>query len=74
MGQHLEELKVYCKELQQRYNRQVDFLKSPKFNTLHYEQKYLLGAEVKVMKEHLKIIKKRIRLDEQIERETNYIP
>lgn len=73
MGKHLEELKNYYEELKERYKRQVEFLKSPKFSTLYYEQKYLLTAEVKVMKEHLNIIKKRIRIDEQIKREENYI-
>lgn len=74
MGKHLEELKVYYKEQQARYDRYVEFVNSPKFMNLYFEQKSLFREEVELLKKQLQIIKKRIKLDEQIERETNYIP
>lgn len=74
MGQHLERMKIEFEELKEKYDKLVDFLGSPKFNTLHFEQKSLLKQQKEVMKKYGQILKKRIRLDEQIERETNYIP
>lgn len=74
MGQHLERMKIEFEELKERYDKLVDFLGTPKFNTLHFEQKFLLKEQKAAMKKYAQILKKRIRLDEQIERETNYIP
>ena len=56
-------MKVEFKELKERYDKLVDFLGTPKFNTLHYEQKFLLKQQKEVMKKYGQILKKRIRLD-----------
>ena len=66
MGQHLERMKIEFKELKEKYDKLVDFLGSPKFNTLHFEQKSLLKQQKEAMKKYGQILKKRIRLDEQI--------
>lgn len=74
MGQHLDRMKIEYKELKEKYDELIEFLGTPKFNTLHFEQKCLLKEQKKTMREYIRILNKRIRLDEQIERETNYLP
>lgn len=73
MKQDIEKLKTEYNELKEKYKSFIEIFDSPKFNTLFYEQKHWIRKQAEVMKEYLKILKKRIRLETQLENEENYI-
>ena len=73
MREDIENLKIEYKELKEKYKNFIEIFGSPKFNLLLYEQKHWIRKQAEVMEEYLKILKKRIRLETQLENEENYI-
>lgn len=73
MREDIENLKIEYKELKEKYKNFIEIFDSPKFNLLLYEQKYWIRKQAEVMEKYLKILKKRIRLETQLENEENYI-
>lgn len=63
----LESLKEEKREIELKYHIYLDFINTPTFNELYFEQKHLIKEKSKLLAEYLKLLKKQIRLNTYIE-------
>ena len=64
---NLENLKIEKQEIELKYHNHLDYINTPNFNELYYEQKHLIKQKTEILGQYLKLLKKQIRLITYIE-------